>query len=166
MAQFSPILSPSHFPSRFLILCRYFLLFFLLHSRRLGLVVMPGRLSSPSSSDRSSSFWQWFPRLFRIREQGQGVRASEAPWLHCLHSRGLCLQRLWPVAPLFHWRSCVTYFRTAQCSSGLDSPFSYFIWVSFAGLSPLLGDPRSAMLLTAAGAVAQPSMTTLLQPQL
>ena len=45
MAQISPILSPSHFLSCFLILCRYFLLFFF-HSRLLGLF-MPGKRGRP-----------------------------------------------------------------------------------------------------------------------
>ena len=62
---------------------------------------------------------QWFPQLFRIREQGWGVWASGAPRLHRLHSRGLRLQRLWPVAPLFHWRSCATSWSIFRDSSVL-----------------------------------------------
>ena len=115
MAQLSPILFPSHFLSRFLILCCYFLPLFFLHSLRLGLVVMPGRRRRPTTPysaqlirQEQQLLWQWFPRLFRIWEQGRGVRVSRAPRLHCLHSRGLRLPRLWPVAPLFHCRSCVT----------------------------------------------------------
>ena len=98
------------------------------------------------------------------------MHVSQAPLLHYLHLRAFIYSD-WPVAPLFHWRSCMTSWSSFQDSLVLIRariPCSYFIWVFFAGsfvsLSPLLGDPRSAMLLTVAGAVAPPSMTTAFLP--
>ena len=60
---------------------------------------------------------QWFPQLF----PNPGTRSTGIPSTAASLSAlaGLRLQRHWPVAPLFHWRSCMTSWSSFRDSSVL-----------------------------------------------
>ena len=123
MAQLCPIPSPSHFLSCFLILCRYCLSFFciLVAWDSLSCLVGAEGLELPISAQlvrqEQQLLRQWFPRLF----PNPGTRSTGIPSTAASLSAlvGLRLQRLWPVAPLFHWRSCMTSWSSFRDSSVL-----------------------------------------------
>ena len=64
---------------------------------------------------------QWCLQL--LQEQERGIMVVQNMLLYCLLMWGLCLQQLWPVAPLFHCRSCMT-------SQSLCLDNSVLIWAS------------------------------------
>ena len=113
MAQLSPILSPSHFLSDFLIFCHYFLSFFL-HSHCFGLV-MPGRCGRrrtpyqcPAYPTGAAASLAVVSAAVSKSGAGTGSMDIQSTAAYHLLSWSLCLQQLWPLAPLFHWRSCAT----------------------------------------------------------
>ena len=126
-AQLSPILSPSHF-------CHILLLSAATFSSSSSICVALDSLSClvnteglelPISTQLvrqgSSFFGSGVCSCFRSRNGGLWLFRTLL--LYRLLMWGLCLQQLWPVAPLFHWRSCATSW-----SLSLDS--SVLIWAS------------------------------------
>ena len=113
---------------------------------------------------------QWFPWLFRIREQGREYGHTEhCSFIVCTHgpsstvtlagSPSVPLEQLHDLMVLISGQLSAHLGSNPLAATSSGSPLPDPL-----SLSPLLGDPRSALLLTAARAAAQPSMTTAFLP--